>query len=61
MVLLLHWFIPYKVERRNVSFQCGTKEFKEKARQLSQKSQSQRQRILEYLHKQFIDDITSDF
>ena len=24
MVLLLHWFIPYKVERGNVSFQCGT-------------------------------------
>ena len=24
MVLLYHWFIPYKVERGKVSFQCGT-------------------------------------
>ena len=24
MVLLYHWFIPYKVEGGKVSFQCGT-------------------------------------
>ena len=36
MVHLLHWFIPYKVERENTSFQCGTKEFKPKARQGNQ-------------------------
>ena len=36
MVLLLHWFIPYKVERGKISFQCGTKEFKPKARQDNQ-------------------------
>ena len=33
MVLLLHGFIPYKVERGKISFLCGTKEFKPKARQ----------------------------
>ncbi|XP_065621674.1 uncharacterized protein LOC112012856 isoform X2 [Quercus suber] len=32
-VLLLHWFIPFKVERGKTSFQCGTKEFKPKVRQ----------------------------
>ena len=36
MVLLLHWFIPYKVERGNTYFQCGTKEFKPKAMQGNQ-------------------------
>ena len=36
MVLLFHWFIPYKVEREKTSFQCGTKEFKPKARQGNQ-------------------------
>ena len=36
MVLLLHWFIPYKVERGKRSFECGTKEFKPKARQANQ-------------------------
>ena len=36
MVLLLHWFIPYKVERGKTYFQCGTKEFKPKAMQGNQ-------------------------
>ena len=36
MVLLLHWFIPYKVERGNTYFQCGTKEFKPKTMQGNQ-------------------------
>ena len=36
MILLLHWFIPYKVEREKTSFQCKTKEFKSKASQGNQ-------------------------
>ena len=36
MILLLHWFIPYKVEREKTSFQCKTKEFKSKASQDNQ-------------------------
>ena len=36
MILLLHWFIPYKVEREKISFQCKTKEFKSKASQGNQ-------------------------
>ena len=33
---LSHWFIPYKVEGEKISLQCGTKEFKSKARQGNQ-------------------------
>ena len=51
MVLLLHGFIPYNVERGKISFQCGTKEFKPKARQGNQAKGKDKEFLSTYTNK----------
>ena len=54
---LSHWFIPYKVKGGKLSSQCGTKEFKPKARQgkaIKPKKPKPNAKILEYLQYIYI-------
>ena len=51
MVLLLHWFIPYKVERGKTYFQCGTKEFKPKGMQGNQAKRAKGKEFLSTYNK----------